>query len=312
LSRHLGFVFPGQGSQSVGMLADLGTAFPLVKETFDQASEVLGYDLWGLVQYGPEEMLNRTECTQPAMLAAGMAVWRVWRTSGGALPAVMAGHSLGEYTALVCAGSLVFEEAVALVTERGRLMQRAVPEGQGAMAAILGLDDARVADLCQAAARGRVVEPANLNAPGQVVVAGDAGAVEDVLVLARQAGAKRSVRLAVSIPSHCSLMKRAAERLGERLQGLGFKSPGVPVIHDVDAAMHPQPKAIREALVAQLHRPVRWAEVMQRIQSVGVDAVVECGPGKVLAGLAKRTVAGLTAYPAYDQVTLRKALAAAS
>jgi [acyl-carrier-protein] S-malonyltransferase len=292
------------------MLADLGTAFPIVKETFDQASGVLGYDLWGLVQDGPEESLNRTEFTQPALLAAGTAVWRTWRTSGGALPVVMAGHSLGEYTALVCAGSLGFEEAVALVAERGRLMQQAVPEGQGAMAAILGLEDARVADLCQAAARGRVVEPANLNAHGQVVVAGDTGAVEHVVALARQAGAKRSVRLAVSIPSHCALMKPAAERLGERLQSLAFRTPDVPVIHDVDAAMHPHPEAIKEALVAQLHRPVRWAEVMSHIQSLGVDRLVECGPGRVLAGLAKRTAVGLTTYPAYDQPTLRAALAA--
>jgi [acyl-carrier-protein] S-malonyltransferase len=309
VSQRLGLLFPGQGSQSVGMLADLSDGSSLVKQTFEQASGVLGYDLWALVQQGPEQALNRTERTQPAMLAAGVAVWRTWRSRGGALPVVLAGHSLGEYTALVCGGALDFEVAVALVGERGRLMQEAVPEGRGAMAAILGLDADRVAELCQAAAQGRVVEPANFNAPGQVVVAGDSEAVDDVLALARGAGAKRSVRLAVSIPSHCSLMKTAAQRLGERLEAVAFKTPDLPVVRNVDAELHAQPPAIRAALIAQLYRPVQWVDVMRRVRAEGAETLVECGPGKVLVGLAKRAAPGQACYALHDQATLGAALA---
>jgi [acyl-carrier-protein] S-malonyltransferase len=309
-SEPLGFLFPGQGSQSLGMLADLAEDFAQVRQIFAQASGVLGYDLWTLAQHGPEAELNRTEHTQPVMLTAGVAAWRVWRASGGAPPAAMAGPSLGEYTALVCAGSLPFEQAVTLVAERARLMREAVPQGQGAMAAILGLDDARVAELCRRVPGAAVVELANLNAPRQVVVAGETVAVEHVIALARDAGAKRSVRLAVSVPSHCSLMKPAAERFEERLQQVDFGRPEFPVIHNVDALTHQSASAIREALAAQMYRPVRWVEVLRRMQAEGIAALVECGPGTVLGGLAKRTVPALTVHSVRDRATLREALAA--
>lgn len=305
----LGFVFPGQGSQSAGMLAELAGAFPQVRDTFGTASEVLGFDLWNLVQNGPEEDLNKTSNTQPAMLAAGVAVWRLWRDQGGALPVVMAGHSLGEYTALVCAGALAFKDAVALVAERGRLMQAAVPQGAGAMAAILGLDDDKVRAICREANQNEIVAAVNFNSPGQVVVAGHAAAVERAIELAKQQGAKRAVRLPVSVPSHCELMRPAAEQLGQRLAQIEIRKPDIPVIHNADVLAHDDPKIIREALTHQLFSPVRWVETIQAIGARGVKGLVECGPGKVLVGLNKRIAKDMNALAIYDTTSLTEALA---
>ncbi len=306
----LAFAFPGQGSQSLGMLAPLADGCPQVRETFAEASEVLGYDLWRLVQEGPEVELNRTERTQPVLLAAGVAVWRCWRARGGVLPARLAGHSLGEYTALVCAGALRYADAVALVAERGRRMQQAVPAGTGSMAAILGLEDAQVQALCAQAAQGEVVAPANFNAPGQVVVAGHGAAVERVAALARQAGAKRAVTLAVSVPSHCELMRPAAEGLAERLSGVDLRAPRIPVLHNADVAFHAEPDEIRAALLRQLYSPVRWTATVQRMAEHGTRVLLECGPGKVLTGLNKRIVRNLQALPLLDPQAMDAALAA--
>ncbi len=308
----LAMVFPGQGSQAVGMLKPLGEAFPEVLETFAEASRVLGYDLWALAQEGPEAELNRTEKTQPAMLAAGVAVWRVWRGQGGAVPAVLAGHSLGEYTALVCAGAIDFADAVALVADRGRYMQDAVPAGAGAMAAILGLTDEQVVDACERAAEGEVVAAANFNSPGQVVVAGASTAVQRAVALARQAGAKRAVVLPVSVPSHCALMRPAAERLAERLAGLEIRAPALPVVHNVDAQPRPEPQAIREALADQLHRPVRWVDCVRAMGAGGNRTFVEAGPGKVLTGLQRRILADTPAVAVLDPESLQAALAQTS
>lgn len=305
----LGFVFPGQGSQSVGMLTELSSAFAEVGQTFEQASEALGYDLWQVVSAGPAEELNKTHVTQPAMLAAGVATWRVWQAKNGPVPAVMAGHSLGEYTALVCAGAMAFEDAVSLVADRGRFMQEAVPAGEGAMAAILGLDDQAVIDICAKAADGEVVSAVNFNAPGQVVVAGNAAAVERTVDLAKEAGAKRAVTLPVSAPSHCSLMQPAADRLAERLSGIEIQVPSIPVLHNADVEAADSPDAIRDALVRQLYSPVRWVETIKAMAGQGVDALVECGPGKVLAGLNKRIERRMPIHPVLDRESLDKALA---
>ena len=304
----LGIVFPGQGSQSIGMLKELAATHAVVQETFAAASQVLGYDLWHLVLNGSEEELNQTAQTQPAMLAAGVAVWRVWRAQGGGEPVVMAGHSLGEYTALVCADALGFEDAVALVAERGRLMQDAVPAGVGAMAAILGLDDDQVRAVCVKAAQGEIVEAVNFNSPGQVVVAGHAAAVQRAMAAAKQAGAKRALALAVSAPSHCALMLPAAERLAERLATVTINAPRIPVLHNADVAAYKEGVAIRDALVRQLHQPVRWVETIQAMRARGVSTVLECGPGKVLAGLIKRINSTLVVQPVYDTATLQQAL----
>lgn len=304
----LSFVFPGQGSQSVGMLADLATTHPMVGDTFSEASAALGFDLWKLVQEGPKADLNNTENTQPAMLAAGVAVWRVWQKEGGIAASVMAGHSLGEYSALVCAGALDFTDAVKLVAERGRLMQEAVPQGSGAMAAILGLDDDKVREVCAEAAQGDVVEAVNFNAPGQVVVAGSATAVERLTGLAKAAGAKRALPLPVSVPSHCSLMKPAAEKLAKRLAQTQINVPSVPVFHNASVESTDDPDAIRSMLALQLYSPVRWAETVRAIDSSGVDILIEAGPGKVLAGLNKRIVRTMQAMPVFDSESLDKAL----
>ncbi len=306
----LALVFPGQGSQSVGMLSELARHHPVVEETFAAAGEVLAYDLWQLVQQGPEEELNRTDHTQPAMLAAEVAVWRVWRQCGGAVPGVMAGHSLGEYTALVCAGALDFATAVRLVAERGRFMQEAVPEGSGAMAAVLGLDDETVRELCRREAGGEVLEAVNFNAPGQVVVAGHHTAVERLMAAAKAAGAKRVVRLPVSVPSHCRLMQPAAERMAALLAEAEIRAPEIPVLNNVDVAVEEDPQRIREALVRQLYSPVRWVETIRAMAARGVTRVVECGPGKVLAGLNRRIERSMEVLPVYDQATLEAALAA--
>jgi [acyl-carrier-protein] S-malonyltransferase len=284
----LAFVFPGQGSQSIGMLAALGAAEPVVRETFAEASEVLGYDLWQLVQSGPEAELGATERTQPAMLAAGVATWRVWLRHGGPRPVAMAGHSLGEYSALVCSEALDFREALDLVRHRGQLMQQAVPLGEGAMAAILGLDDAELELACREAAQGQVVEPVNFNAPGQTVIAGNATAVARAMEAARARGAKRAVLLPVSVPSHSSLMRDAAGRLAERLARVPLRMPNVADVYTVDVRTHASPDGIRQSLTEQLFKPVRWADTVRAMLARGATTLVECGPGKVLTSLNKR------------------------
>jgi [acyl-carrier-protein] S-malonyltransferase len=304
----LAFVFPGQGSQSVGMLAGLADEYSVVKQTFDAASNALGYDLWNIVQQGPETQLNQTDITQPAMLTAGVAVWRVWQEKHGALPVVMAGHSLGEYTALVCAGCIGFEDAVTLVADRGRFMQEAVPVGEGAMAAILGLENAVVQQACEQAAEGEVVQAVNFNSPGQVVIAGNTRAVERAVENAKQAGAKRAVVLPVSVPSHCQLMEPAAHYLAERLQKVELKVPAIDVINNVDVKVEADPDAIKDALVRQLGNPVQWVSTVQKMAADGVDTLVECGPGKVLVGLNKRIDKTMTTFALYSNDTIEKAL----
>lgn len=280
-------VFPGQGSQSLGMLAGLAQQEPLVIETFAEASSVLGYDLWQLCQEGPDEQLGSTEKTQPAMLAAGVATWRVWRKHGGPMPAVMAGHSLGEYTALVCAGALEFKVAVELVRFRGEAMQSAVPQGQGAMAAIIGMEDADVVAACAEAAQGEIVQAANFNSPGQVVIAGQKTAVERAIEVLKSKGAKRALPLPVSVPSHTPLMRPAAARLAERLQSIAIAAPSVPV-YTVELRQHRDASGVRQALVEQLIGPVRWAQTIRAILDSGIKTIIECGPGKILTGLNRR------------------------
>jgi [acyl-carrier-protein] S-malonyltransferase len=284
----LAFVFPGQGSQSIGMLAALGAAEPVVQETFAEASEVLGYDLWNLCQSGPEAELGATERTQPAMLAAGVATWRVWLRHGGPRPVAMAGHSLGEYSALVCSEALDFRVGLDLVRYRGQLMQQAVPLGEGAMAAILGLDDGELDLACREAAQGQVVEPVNFNAPGQTVIAGNATAVARAIEAAKARGAKRAVLLPVSVPSHSSLMRAAAERLAQRLMEVPLQMPNVAEVYTVDVRLHASPDGIRQSLTEQLFKPVRWADTVRAMLAKGATTVVECGPGKVLTSLNKR------------------------
>jgi [acyl-carrier-protein] S-malonyltransferase len=303
-------IFPGQGSQSVGMLAGLAEAYPQVRETYQEASAALGYDLWQLVQDGPEAELNQTHITQPAMLAGGVAVWRILQAQGLAQPVALAGHSLGEYSALVAAGSLTLGDAAALVADRGRFMQQAVPAGVGAMAAILGLDDEQVIAVCDQAAQGEVVTAVNFNSPGQVVVAGNAAAVERAVEQAKAAGAKRALLLPVSVPSHCSLMAPAAEQLADRLAGITIHSPDIPVINNVDVSAESEPEAIRDALTRQLFSPVRWVETINALADRGVQQVVECGPGKVLAGLNKRINRDMVAHTTVDVDSLMQALQA--
>ncbi len=304
----LACVFPGQGSQSIGMLGALAQAEPEIGRCFAEASDVLGYDLWKLTQEGPEAELNQTERTQPALLAAGVAVWRLWRARGGALPAVMAGHSLGEYTALVCAEAMDYPDALALVAERGRQMQRAVPAGTGTMAAILGLDDEAVRVLCAEQARGEVVAAVNYNAPGQVVIAGHAAAVERAMAAAKAAGAKRALPLAVSAPSHCALMQPAAQALAEQMQCVPIRAPRIPVLHNADVTASTDPKQLRDALLRQLYNPVRWVETIRAMAAQGVTTVIECGPGKVLSGLNKRIAPELRALCIHDPASLDEAL----
>lgn len=286
--NNLAFVFPGQGSQSVGMLTDLAATTPLVRATFDEAGAGCGLDLWSLSQQDPEAELNRTEVTQPALLAAGVAVWRVWNERGGAQPAAFAGHSLGEYAALVAAGTLSLADGAALVRERGRLMQDAVPSGVGAMAAILMADDAVIAQACLDAAQGQIVAPANFNSPGQTVIAGHAEAVDRAIALLAERGVKKAVKLAVSVPSHSALMQPATAALRAKMQTLNWSLPDRPVIQNADAVAHDSIAAIQDALVRQLHLPVRWTECVQALAARGVTRIGECGPGKVLTGLIKR------------------------
>jgi len=303
----LAFVFPGQGSQSVGMMQGWGDRAE-VRATFAEASDALGQDLWALVTAGPADLLNQTVNTQPAMLAADIAAWRVWLAAGGATPALMAGHSLGEYAALVAAGALGFADAVRLVRFRAEAMQAAVPEGIGAMAAILGLDDDAVRAACAEAAAGEVVEAVNLNSPGQVVIAGNKAAVERAMALAKEKGAKRALPLPVSVPSHSSLMLPAAEKLLTHLQGVTIMTPMIPVLHNTDVQSHADAGAIRAALAKQLHTPVRWVETVQALKAAGIERVIECGPGKVLAGLAKRIDDSLPALALVDEASLQAAL----
>lgn len=285
---NLAFVFPGQGSQSVGMLAELSELHPVVAETFREASDGAGVDLWGLSQGGPEEQLNRTEYTQPALLAAGVATWRAWRTQGGAMPSVLAGHSLGEYSALVASDALSLHDAAHLVRIRGQLMQDAAPAGIGAMAAVIGADDDVVRAACVQASQSGVVVPANFNSPGQVVIGGDADAVDRALALLAEQGVRKTVKLAVSVPSHTPLMREAANRLSETMAGLDWRTPSIPVVQNVDAEIHDGVQAIRDALVRQLYLPVQWTGCVQALAARGVVRIAECGPGKVLTGLAKR------------------------
>ncbi|KAA5950926.1 ACP S-malonyltransferase [Pantoea sp. Bo_2] len=302
------FVFPGQGSQTVGMLTELAATYPLVEETFREASDALGYDLWQLVNQGPAEELNKTWQTQPALLAASVAIYRVWQQQGGEQPVLMAGHSLGEYSALVCAGVLNFADAVKLVELRGKLMQEAVPEGTGAMQAIIGLDDAAIRKACEESAQGQVVSPVNFNSPGQVVIAGNKEAVERAGAACKAAGAKRALPLPVSVPSHCALMKPAADKLAVALESITFNAPAVPVINNVDVTAETDAVAIRHALVRQLYSPVRWTESVEAMAAQGVTQLLEMGPGKVLTGLTKRIVDSLTAAAVNDTASLTAAL----
>ena len=304
----LAVIFPGQGSQSLGMLAKLGENYSDIKHTFAEASKNLSYDLWTVTQQGPEDRLNATACTQPALLTAGVALWRVWQAQGGPQPAFMAGHSLGEYTALVCAGALDFGTAVKLVEFRGQAMQAAVPAGTGAMAAVLGLADGAVEAACKEAAEGQVVAAVNFNAPGQIVIAGHKAAVERAGTLCKNRGAKRVIPLPISVPSHCALMKPAAEHLAGRLAGIRLQAAAIPVIHNVDVAAHAGADAIREVLKAQLYSPVRWVETIQFMTRHGVTKLVELGPGGVLVGLGKRIDKNLNNYPVYDPAGLDAAL----
>jgi [acyl-carrier-protein] S-malonyltransferase len=284
----LAFVFPGQGSQSVGMMSALAKVSPVIGATFEEASAVLGYDLWQLCQEGPPESLNSTERTQPLMLTAGVATYRLWRERGGAQPALMAGHSLGEFTALVAAGALEFRTAVDLVRYRGELMQAAVPPGAGAMAAILGLEDIDIEEACLEAAQGEVVEAVNFNAPGQVVIAGHAGAVARAIEIAAANGARRALLLPISVPAHCSLMQPAAETLRARLETTQFRPPYGIAVYGVDIKTHTDAAGMRAALVKQLHTPVYWAATVRTMIAAGANPIVECGPGKILTGLNRR------------------------
>ncbi|MGB5638543.1 MAG: ACP S-malonyltransferase [Sedimenticolaceae bacterium] len=308
MSKKVAITFPGQGSQSVGMLAELAAVHPIVRETFEEGADALGVDLWALSQDGPKERLNETQNTQPALLCAGMGVMRVLEQQMAAPPLVMAGHSLGEYTALVAAGVLGLGDATRLVAMRGRFMQDAVPAGTGAMAAILGLDDDQVRAVCAEGAQGQVAAAVNFNSPGQVVVAGNAEAIARVTELAKAAGAKRALLLDVSVPSHCALMKPAAERLAVAMQSINFSAPVVPVLHNVNVAEATDPVEIQKLLVEQLFCPVRWVETVQAIAGRGAEIVLEAGPGKVLAGLIKRIDKTLPALPVFDPASLENAM----
>ncbi len=287
-SSQLAFVFPGQGSQSIGMLAELSEFHPIIRETFVEASDGAGVNLWALSQGGPDEMLNRTEYTQPALLAAGIAVWRAWQEQGGTMPAMLAGHSLGEYSALVAAGSLSLHDGAHLVRLRGQLMQDAAPAGVGAMAAVIGAEDEVVAEVCVQASGSQVVVPANFNSPGQVVIGGDADAVDRAIALLNERGVRKVVKLAVSVPSHTPLMREAANRLAEAMRGMHWSAPLLPVVQNVDANVRAGVDEIRNALVRQLYLPVRWSECTLALASRGITRLAECGPGKVLTGLARR------------------------
>lgn len=310
MSQPLAFVFPGQGSQHLGMLAELAAEYSVIEETYAEASEVLGYDLWDLIQNGPEADLNQTDRTQPALLTSGVALWRLWQQKGGKQPVIMAGHSLGEYTALVCAGAIGFKDAVKLVKLRGEFMQQAVPAGTGAMAAILGLADDLIRAACDAAAGEEVVSPVNFNCPGQVVIAGNKAAVERAIVGCKEAGAKRAIPLPVSVPSHCVLMKPAAEQMAVVLKEIEVKMPEVTVIQNFTARAPASVDELIENLLAQLYSPVLWTDSVQSMIEQGVEATAECGPGKVLSGLNKKIHRPLVVAAINDVAGLEKALSA--
>ena len=312
IRENTAFVFPGQGSQVIGMLADAAAVHPSVGQTFVEASEVLGYDMWELVQNGEQEQLNQTETTQPVLLTSSVALWRAWTAAGGARPGRMAGHSLGEFSALVCAGALNFADAVKLVRQRGAFMQSAVPLGEGAMAAIIGLADDAINQCCQQAAQagGEVVAAVNFNSPGQVVIAGKAGAVDAAINLCREAGAKRALPLPVSAPFHTTLMKPVGDKLREVLAGITVSAPEIPVVHNVQARTETDPARIRELLVAQVYSPVQWTACVTAMVDAGVSWLVECGPGKVLSGLARRIDRNLDSFTIEQPDQLTSTMAA--
>lgn len=305
----LAFVFPGQGSQKVGMLSELADRYAQVGDTFAEASDALGYDVWKLAQQGPQEQLNLTERTQPVLLTASLAVWRVWRAEGGSLPSLLAGHSLGEWSALVAADVLPFADAVRLVRERGRLMQEAVPAGQGGMAAIIGLSDQQIIEACEQASEGKVVAPVNFNSPGQVVIAGDAAAVERATALCKSAGAKRALALPVSAPFHTSLMQPAADGLVAQVEATNFQATTIPVVHNVHARTESDPQAIKKLMIEQISSPVLWVDCVQALKNRGVAIMVECGPGKVLSGLTKRIDKSIVSLATESPQELEAALA---
>jgi [acyl-carrier-protein] S-malonyltransferase len=310
--KNLGFVFPGQGSQKVGMLADLASGFALIEETFSEASAALGIDLWQIVQLDAQQELNRTDITQPALLAASVAIWRVWQSLDGPRAAILAGHSLGEYSALVCSGVLPFADAVQLVHQRGRFMQSAVSTDAGKMAAIVGLDDEKIVLLCQQASEGQVVSPANFNSPGQTVIAGDADAVERAMVLCKEAGAKRALPLNVSVPSHCALMKPAAEKLQAELDKVDFVQGQIPVLQNVDAQASADPEVIKKNLIKQLYAPVLWVDSIKDMRESGIERIIECGPGKVLSGLIRRIESDIVCCAVDESASLKSAIEEAS
>ena len=294
MAEQIALVFPGQGSQKIGMLADIAEKFSQVGEAFAEASEVLGYDLWDRAQNGTQEEINMTECTQPLLLTASVAMWRIWQDQEGIKPVLMAGHSLGEWSALVCSGAVAFKDAVTLVRQRGAYMQEAVPAGQGAMAAIIGLDDDKIVAACEAASQGEVVSAVNFNSPGQVVIAGHAAAVQRAIDACKEAGAKRGLPLPVSAPFHTSLMKPAADRLADAILKTTFTSPEIPVVHNVHAAIESDPEVIKRKMIEQIYMPVLWVDCVNALASKGATTLVECGPGKVLTGLVKRINGDLT------------------
>ena len=308
MNKNLAFVFPGQGSQKIGMLASLASINTVVLDTFSEASEALGYDLWELVQSGEQEAINLTERTQPILLASSVAIWRLWQEKSGPSPSLLAGHSLGEWSALVCSGVLGFTNALKIVRARGAYMQEAVPLGVGAMAAILGLDDQAVMDACDTARQGEVVDAVNFNAPGQIVIAGSALAVERAIELCKASGAKRVLPLPVSAPFHTSLMHPAAENLADLVNSTVFSAPQIPVIHNVHAQIESNPDAIKTLMLEQIYKPVMWVDCVKALKAQGVEILVECGPGRVLNGLSKRIDRELTSYATDDLASLENAL----
>ena len=305
---NLAFVFPGQGSQKIGMLSELAAANPIVESTFAEASEALGYDRWTMIQQGEQEDINLTERTQPMLLTSSVAIWRLWNDKAGPMPAQMAGHSLGEWSALVCAGAVDFVDAVKIVRARGAYMQEAVPVGVGAMAAILGLDDQIIIDACESARDGEVVDAVNYNAPGQVVIAGSAAAVDRAIDICKQAGAKRAMALPVSAPFHTSLMKPAADRLAELVESTQFNAPQIPVIHNVNGMTETDPASIQALMLEQIYKPVMWVDCINGLKKGGANLFIECGPGRVLNGLTKRIDRDLTSFSTDDVASLDNAL----